>query len=75
MVVVLDEKRRLRVPNNFTPTQPGDHFEALFDAEEDSIIFRRIKSGADWLEVLKDCPVSMDDVPPRSRELPRRPKL
>jgi hypothetical protein len=34
--------------------------------------FRRIATKSDWLAVLKECPVSMDDAPPRRRELPRR---
>ena len=53
------------------PTVPGDYFEAKFDAEEDTLVFRRIATNKDWLAVLKECTVSMDDVPPRRRELPR----
>ena len=32
-------------------------------------------AAGDWLEVLKECPVAMDDLPPRRRQLPRRRKL
>jgi hypothetical protein len=28
----------------------------------------------DWLEVLADCPVPIDDLPPRRRELPKKRK-
>jgi hypothetical protein len=49
------------------PAAPGDLFEADFDAEEDTIVFRRLGKGEDWLEVLEQCPVPMDDLPPRRR--------
>lgn len=75
MIVTLDAKRRLTIPASLAPAAPGDHFIAEFDAEEDVIVFRRIAKHADWLAVLKACPVSMDDIPPRSRELPKRRKL
>ncbi len=75
MILTLDAKRRLTVPASLAPTKPGDHFKAEFDPEEDALVFRRIAKGADWLEVLKRCPVSMDDLPPRRREFPKRLKL
>lgn len=75
MIVTIDSKRRLTVPTALAPTTPGDYFDAQFDAEEDTIVFRRLASNSDWLAVLKECPVSMDDVPQRRRELPRRRKL
>ena len=68
--MTLDSKRRLTVP-----AAPGDYFDAQFDPEEDPRVFRRLASNSDWLAVLKECPESMDDVPPRQRELPRRRKL
>ena len=75
MIVTLDSKRRLTVPAALAPAVPGDYFDARFDADEDTLVFRRIATNSDWLAVLKECPVSMDDVPPRRRELPRRRKL
>jgi hypothetical protein len=69
MLVTLDEKRRLTVPMALAPAKPGEHFEANFDAEEDAFVFRRIAAKPDWLEVLKQCPVSLDDLPPRRREM------
>lgn len=75
MIVTLDDKRRLTVPAALAPTTPGDAFDASFDEEEDAIIFRRVKRRQRWLDVLKACPVPMDDLPPRSREYPRRRKL
>lgn len=75
MIVTLDAKRRLSVPASLAPAKPGDYFEAHFDAEEDAIVFRRLAGAGDWLAVLKECPVSMDDVPPRRQEPPRRRKL
>ena len=74
-IVTLDSKRRLTVPTTLESTGPGDYFDAQFDAEEDTLVFRRIATISDWLAVLKECPVSMNDVPPRRRELPRRRKL
>jgi hypothetical protein len=75
MIVTLDAKRRLTLPASLLPARPGDHFHAEFDPEEDAVVFRRISKNADWLSVLKGCPVKMDDLPPRSREHPKRPKL
>jgi bifunctional DNA-binding transcriptional regulator/antitoxin component of YhaV-PrlF toxin-antitoxin module len=68
MVVTLDAKRRLTVPAALAPARPGDVFEANFDEDEDAIVFRRLARGVDWLEVLEQCPVPMDDLPPRRRE-------
>ena len=75
MIVTLDSKRRLTVPVALAAAAPGDYFDARFDPEEDSIVFRRVSVKGDWLAVLRECPVPMDDVPPRRRELPRRRKL
>ena len=75
MIVTLDSKQRLTVPAALAPATPGDYFHAQFDAEEDVLVFRRISTNTDWLAVLKECPVSMDDVPTRRREFPRRRKL
>jgi len=75
MILTLDAKRRLTVPASLAPTKPGYHFQAEFDPEEDAIVFRRIARSADWLDILKRCPVSMDDLPQRRREYPKRPKL
>lgn len=72
MVVTLDAKRRLTVPTALAPAKPGDYFDAHFDAEEDAIVFRRLGGRENWLAVMKECPVSPDDVPPRRRELPKR---
>lgn len=75
MMVTLDAKRRLTVPIGLAPVSQGDYFDAHFDAEEDTLVFRRLAGKEDWLAVLKACPVSPDDVPPRRREPARRRKL
>ena len=75
MILTLDDKRRLSVPASLAPTRPGDHFKAEFDADEDTLVFRRVARTGDWLDVLKSCPVAMDDLPPRRREYPRRRRL
>ena len=75
VIVTLDAKRRLTVPAALAPTSPGDYFDARFDADEDTIIFRRLAGKEDWLMVLKACPVSPDDVPPRRRDVARRRRL
>ena len=64
MILTLDAKRRLTLPASLVPAQPGDHFQAEFDPEEDAVIFRRLAKKVDWLNVLKACPVKMDDLPP-----------
>ena len=50
----------------------GDQFDATFDADEDTIILRRVKRKTKWLAVWRKCPVPLDDLPPRSRELPKK---
>lgn len=75
MIVTLDAKRRLTVPTALAPASPGDYFEARFDAEEDEIIFRRIAGKESWLAVLRSCPVSPDDIPPRRSAPARRRTL
>jgi bifunctional DNA-binding transcriptional regulator/antitoxin component of YhaV-PrlF toxin-antitoxin module len=72
MIVTLDSKRRLTVPVSVAPASPGDAFEVTFDADEDAFVFRRVATKGDWLSVMKECPVPMDDLPPRRREFPRR---
>ena len=77
MIVILDSKRRLTVPASLAPALPGEYFDARFDAEEDAIVFRRLpeRGKEDWLAVLKQRPVSMDDIPSRRRQRARRRKL
>ena len=75
MIVTLDAKRRVSIPAALAPAAPGDQFDASFDAEDDIVLLRRLKRKPNWLEVWKQCPVPMDDLPPRSREMPKRLKL
>lgn len=72
MIVTLDAKRRVSIPAALAPAAPGDQFDAFFDAEDDVVMLRRIKRKSDWLEIWKQCPVPMDDLPPRRRERPRK---
>ena len=75
VIVSIDSKRRLTVPAALAPTTPGDYFDAQFDSEEDAIVFRRLGAKHDWLTVMKECPLPIDDLPARRREFPRRRKL
>ena len=75
MIVTLDSKRRLTLPAGLMPAQAGDCFDVRFDAEEDAVVFRRLPGKEDWLTVMSECPVSMDEVPPRKREFAKRRKL
>jgi hypothetical protein len=64
MIVTPDSKRRRTVPAAPTPAVLADYFDAQFNPEEDTLVFRRSATNSDWLAVLKECPVSMDHVPP-----------
>jgi len=76
MILLLDAKRRLTVPASLAPSAPGDAFEAIYDASEDELILRRVKRGnRSWIDVMQACPVPMNDLPPRSRDLPKKLKL
>lgn len=68
MILTMDAKRRLTIPIALASTQPGDVFDVTIDADDDAIVFRRISRDTDWLSVLEQCPVPMDDLPPRGRE-------
>jgi len=75
VIVTLDAKRRVSIPAAVAPTAPGDQFDASFDPEDDVVTLRRVKRKSAWLAVWKQCPVPMDDLPPRSRELPKKLRL
>lgn len=75
MIITLDSKRRLTLPAALMPARPGQSFDVRFDADEDALVFRRLPEKEDWLEVLAACPVPMDELPARRRELPKKPKL
>ena len=75
MIITMDAKRRLTLPTSVAPAMPGDTFEATYDADEDTVTFRRIAAKRDWLAVFAECPVSMDNVPTRRKAPPRRRKL
>jgi hypothetical protein len=68
MILTLDAKRRVRIPIKLASASPGDQFDATFNPEEDTVFLRRVKRMANWLEVWRQCPVPMDDLPPRSRQ-------
>ena len=71
MRIIMDAKRRLTVPASADAFKPGDTFEIHFEPEESAITFRRINQDEDWLDVALACPYPMDDLPSRSRELPK----
>ena len=75
MILILDAKRRLSIPVTVAPAIPGDQFDATFDAEQDTIILRRVPKERSWLEVLERCPVSMDDLPSAQRGLSKKLRL
>jgi bifunctional DNA-binding transcriptional regulator/antitoxin component of YhaV-PrlF toxin-antitoxin module len=69
MILTLDSKRRLTIPAALAPANGGDAFEAVYDEEEDEIVLRRVKRAKQsWVEMMKKCPVAMDELPPRRRE-------
>ena len=74
MMLRIDSKHRLTIPSRLAPTKPGEYFEAYYDADENALIFRRVKSKKNWLDVLKQCPSSMDDLQPRSRKRSKKLK-
>lgn len=72
MIVTLDSKRRITIPAALVKAHPGQSFDARFDADEDALIFRRMPGKENWLDVLSACPIAMDDIAPRRRELPKK---
>jgi len=61
----------LAVPIAAHSFKPGDTFETHFDAKENEIVFRKINQDENRVQVMMRCPVPMDDLPPRGRELPK----
>ena len=45
MILTLDAKRRLTLPASLITAQPGDHFRAEFDPEED-VLSQPVSDGA-----------------------------
>ena len=72
MRITMDAKRRLTVPAAAKDFKPGDIFEANYDLDEREIVFRKVNKDQTWVDVMLRCPVPMDDLPPRSRELPKQ---
>ena len=68
MIVTLDDKRRVSIPAALAPATPGDQFDASFASEDDVVTLRRVAKKPDWLEVLKACPVPMDDLQQLDRD-------
>jgi hypothetical protein len=58
----MDAKRRLVVPLSLGAAKPGDDFEVTFDEDEGVLVFRRVITTQDWLDVLAECPVPIDDL-------------
>ncbi|MCX6880013.1 MAG: hypothetical protein NTW21_40360 [Verrucomicrobia bacterium] len=75
MVVTLDSKRRLTLPAGLIQAAAGDCFEVRFDAEEDAVVFRRLPGRENWLKVLEECPLPLDELPPRRTATAKRRKL
>jgi bifunctional DNA-binding transcriptional regulator/antitoxin component of YhaV-PrlF toxin-antitoxin module len=72
VIVTVDAKRRVSIPAALALTNPGDQFDASFDPDDDVVILRRVKRKSNWLDVWKQRPVPMDDLPPRSRQMPKK---
>jgi hypothetical protein len=57
MILTLDAKRRLTLPASRVPAQPGDHFQAEFDSEEDAVVWSRrcVVEFSDSMSRLLEC--------------------
>ena len=75
MIVTLDAKRRVSLPAMLTPAKPGDQFEATVDADDGTVTLRRIPPKKNWIDVMEACPEPIDDLPHRSREMPKERHL
>ena len=69
--LMVDEKRRIRIPAEIDSIQPGDELVWSFDENERAVILRRNVKGIDWDYILAAAPgVADDDFPPaRSSEV------
>jgi hypothetical protein len=69
--LVVDEKRRIRLPAEIESIRAGDELIWSFDEKESAVILRRSVKGIDWENILAAAPgVADDDSPsPRSSEV------
>jgi hypothetical protein len=63
MLITMNAKHRLTVPAAVEGFKPGDTFEVRFDLEEGEIVFRKINTRENWVDVMLACPYPMDDLP------------
>lgn len=61
MIVVVDSEGRLPIPESLGQALPGEAFEVSAGDADGTVVLRRVGVKTDWLEVLKECPVPMDD--------------
>lgn len=69
--LLVDEKRRIRIPAEIDSIRPGDELIWSFDEKESAVILRRSVKGIDWEYILAAAPGVADDdfPPPRSSEV------
>jgi hypothetical protein len=68
--LLVDGKRRIRIPAEIKSIKPGDKLTWRFDETEQAVVLRREVQGIDWDYILAAAPgVDSHDFPPaRSRE-------
>jgi bifunctional DNA-binding transcriptional regulator/antitoxin component of YhaV-PrlF toxin-antitoxin module len=62
VIVVVDSEGRLAIPQSLGQVLPGEPFEVSAGDADGTMVLRRAGVKADWLEVLKECPIPMDDI-------------
>jgi hypothetical protein len=69
--LLVDEKRRIRIPAQIKSIKPGDELTWNFNEKEQTVTLRRRVQGIDWDYILAAAPgISDDDLPPsRSSEV------
>lgn len=69
--LLVDEKRRIRIPAEIDLINPGDELSWTFDEKEQAMILRRSVKGVDWDYIMAVGPglADGDFAPARSSEV------
>lgn len=74
MTTTVSSKGQIVLPKKVRESKrikSGDDLEVI--EQDDGILLRKVDRKADWLDVLRSCPVKGFTIPPRRREHPRNP--
>lgn len=67
----MDSKSKIKLPQETIVSKPESLPKESFNDESDSIMICDGSISGDWLVILADCPVAMENLRPRRRDFAR----